>query len=343
MPIVTGELSASLRSATVEVDAGVGQREQRHHDEARPGMQPVLQALVGRDRRGQAALRDIRELGRGLLAKGARQLGRALQIAARRRVGARHQPDRQAGDDRVDARPKHRQPHPDAHEHGPGLAPAAREPQCHEHREQRERDREREQRNAIAVGEGDDEQRTEIVDDRERQQEHAQPRRTGGRDERKRAEGERRVGGHRRPPSPRAGAAGVDREVHADAQRHAAQGCDHRDRDAAPLAQLAEVELTLGLQADDEEEQRHQPFIHPLAQAPRQGVLAQAERQSRAPQRFIGVRPGRVGPQQRRERRADEHRRPTGLGAQKVPYRRAEIASPGRAAGGVAGPGAGDG
>ena len=35
---------------------------------------------------------------------------------------------------------------------------------------------------------------------------------------------------------------------------------------AAALAQLAEVELALGLEADDEEEERHQALVDPVAQ-----------------------------------------------------------------------------
>ncbi len=38
---------------------------------------------------------------------------------------------------------------------------------------------------------------------------------------------------------------------------------------APALAQLAEVELALGLQPDDEEEERHQPLVDPVAQVGR--------------------------------------------------------------------------
>ena len=38
---------------------------------------------------------------------------------------------------------------------------------------------------------------------------------------------------------------------------------------APALAQLAEVELALGLQPDDEEEERHQSLVDPVAQVHR--------------------------------------------------------------------------
>ena len=39
-----------------------------------------------------------------------------------------------------------------------------------------------------------------------------------------------------------------------------------RQRDAAALAQLAEVELAPRLEPDDEEEERHQAAVQPLAE-----------------------------------------------------------------------------
>ena len=80
----------------VDRDPRVREREQRHDHQARPRVQPELQPLVRRDRRGEAGARGVGELGRRLLAERARQLGAALEVVARRRIGARHQPDREA-------------------------------------------------------------------------------------------------------------------------------------------------------------------------------------------------------------------------------------------------------
>ena len=40
----------------------------------------------------------------------------------------------------------------------------------------------------------------------------------------------------------------------------------NRNRQALALAQLADVELALCLQPDDEEEERHQPLVDPVAE-----------------------------------------------------------------------------
>ncbi len=104
IPHVIGEVTAALSSVAGHVDARVGEREQRHDHVARPRVQLVLEPFVGRDRRQQALLRRPRELRRRLLAKLPGQRGRPLEVLAGRRVRARAEPDREAGDHRVDAR-----------------------------------------------------------------------------------------------------------------------------------------------------------------------------------------------------------------------------------------------
>ncbi len=99
-------------------------------------------------------------------------------------------------------------------------------------------------------------------------------------DEREQAERERRVGRHRHAPAVRRGAAGVEREVDRDRHGHAAErrpatGSDDRP----PLAQLAEVELAPRLEADDEEEERHQAAVHPVAQVQRDADAAEVDRE----------------------------------------------------------------
>ena len=63
--------------------------------------------------------------------------------------------------------------------------------------------------------------------------------------------------------------AGVEGEVDRDGDGHAADPGQERQREPPPLAQLAEVELAPRLQPDDEEEERHQAAVHPLAQIER--------------------------------------------------------------------------
>ncbi len=119
----------------------------------------------------------------------------------------------------------------------------------------------------MGVDDGDHDERAEVIDDRERQQEHTQPRGGARREQREGAERQGGVGGHRGAPAARTRATGVERQVDRDGHRHAANRRKHRDRQTAPLAQLAQIELALCLEANDEEEERHQPFVDPVAQA----------------------------------------------------------------------------
>jgi hypothetical protein len=128
----------------------------------------------------------------------------------------------------------------------------------------------------------------------------------------------------------RAVAAGVDHQVGDGGEGHAADRGHRWDRQPAPLAQLAEVELALGLEPDLEEEQRHQPLVDPAAQVGGQLVVAEGDRQARRPHVVIGA--ADVGPHERHQRGADENDRAAGLGVHPAAHRRAEVALPGGAA-----------
>ena len=60
-----------------------------------------------------------------------------------------------------------------------------------------------------------------------------------------------------------------------------------RQSEPPSLPQLAEVELAPRLEPDDEEEERHQPAVHPLAQVERDAVSAELDRERRLPQRVV--------------------------------------------------------
>ena len=120
-----------------------------------------------------------------------------------------------------------------------------------------------------------------------------------GGEEPERAERERGVGRHRRAPAARAVAARVERQEDRDRHRHAAERGGHGDPDPPPLAQLAQVELALGLEPDDEEVERHQALVDPLAQLVRDARAADPDRELGRPHRLVGVRPRRVRPHER--------------------------------------------
>ena len=271
----------------VDLDARVREREQGHDHEARPGMEPVLKALVRRDRRGHAKLSRTRELRRGLLAERARELGHALESRAPGRVGARDQTDGKAGYHRVDARLEKRDPEAGAEDRdGRPTHRGWREAKRDQRGEERRRQGQRDQLDVLGVDGRDHEQGDQVVDHQQRKEAHPQP--LGSRcDQGEYAERERRVGRHRGAPALRSRAAGVEGEVDQHGHRHATRGGERGQREALPLPKRSEVELPLGLQPDDQEEERHQALVDPLPQVERDPVPAELNRELRGPDRLV--------------------------------------------------------
>ena len=119
---------------------------------------------------------------------------------------------------------------------------------------------------AAGEGNGDDDQRHQVVDDGHGEDEGAQAGGVARPDEREHPQRERGVGGHRRAPGAVRSPARVDRQEDGDRDDHPAQPGHDRQHQPAAVAQVAEVELAARLQADDEEEQRHEPVVDPVAQ-----------------------------------------------------------------------------
>src|ERR687884_120862 len=91
------------------------------------------------------------------------------------------------------------------------------------------------------------------------------------------------------------------------------------------LAQLAEVELAPRLEPDDEEEERHQAAVHPVAQVERDTRAAEVDREPRRPDRVVGARVD-VHPDERGGRGGEQDGGAARLGAQELPQRRLEAA-----------------
>ena len=105
-------------------------------------------------------------------------------------------------------------------------------------------------------------------------------------EQRQHAEGEGDVGRHRDAPAARSGSPGADDgEVDQRRQHRAADGRGDRQRGPADRRQLADEHLALDLEADDEEEDRHQPVVDPVEQRQRERDVADADGQVRRPQR----------------------------------------------------------
>ena len=102
-----------------------------------------------------------------------------------------------------------------------------------------------------------------------------------------------------------------------------------RQREPPPLAQLAEVELAPRLEPDDEEEERHQAAVDPLAQVERDAGVAEVDRERRRPERVVRRRVD-VHPDERGDRRGEQDRGAAGLRAQELAQRRLEAPRPRR-------------
>ena len=88
-----------------------------------------------------------------------------------------------------------------------------------------------------------------------------------------------------------------------------ADRAERRHHQAAAIGQLADRDLPPHLEADDEEEQHHQAVVDPVPQVLGVVPVADADAELRVPQRRVRVRPGRVGPDQRDDRRREQQAR----------------------------------
>jgi hypothetical protein len=316
------------QQAAIDVDARVGEREEWHHDEARPGVQAILHPLVGRDRQCDPALGRASELGRRLLAERARELHDLLELGPCGRVGARHEANRKAADHRIDPRLVQRDPQADAeHRRSRGAPRVGREAQgCHGH-EQSAGDQQRQDGDGVGVDDRDHGQRHKVVEDREREQPYPQAGPPGCH-EREDAQSERRVGRHRGAPAVGRVAAPIEREIDPHRDGHAAERGHNRDRHAPPVAQLSHVELPPGLESYHEEEERHEPFVDPMTQVHGDARILQPDRELCGPHRLVGMWPRRVGPDERGDGGQQQRHGSTRFGAQEVTQRCAEVASP---------------
>ena len=91
------------------------------------------------------------------------------------------------------------------------------------------------------------------------------------------ADRERDVGRHRHAPADDAGLAEVEPDVDQRRDHHAAERADGRQGGALPAGELADQELALDLQADDEEEHRHQHVVDPVRQRELEAERADVE------------------------------------------------------------------
>ena len=260
---------APRQEAAVDRDPGVREREQRHDHVARPGVKQLLQPFVERRRGPDLHSGHACQLRGGLLPELSEPFCRSFETGARSRVGVNEEPHREADDDRLDARLEQGHPGggPKDRADEPPLDPEATRDE--DGREEPDGGEERQDAKRLGVDGRDDDERDDVVHHDDREHERPQPIGKTRADERQQAEREGRVGRHGDPPAARGRAAGVEGEIDADGRRHPADPGQQRQREPPPLPQLAQVELPPRLEADDEEEERHQPAVHPVAKIQR--------------------------------------------------------------------------
>jgi hypothetical protein len=89
------------------------------------------------------------------------------------------------------------------------------------------------------------------------------------------------------PPAVNRWLPGVEDEVDADRTDHPSNAGKHRQHDSRTITELADVELAASLEADDEEEEGHQPAVDPAAQVHRDGMAGERDRQVRVPNALV--------------------------------------------------------
>jgi hypothetical protein len=190
-----------------------------------------------------------------------------------------------------------------------------------EHRDRREPDPARHQRghvDARAVAERDDEDRADVVGDREREQHDAEPGRHAGAEERHAADDEGDVGGHRDAPAVRGLTSRLEREVDRRRHHHAADRRHQRQHRLAGLPQLAEHQLALHLQADDEEEEHHQAVVDPVLERVLEAERPDADAGLRPPEVVEALGERRVGEREGHRRAGEQHQAPRRLDVQET-------------------------
>jgi hypothetical protein len=230
----------------------------------------------------------------------------------------RQQAEDHAGEGRMDTGGVHAGPHHDAGQH---VHARGADPDRLEHHDGGDAGADRDQplgRDPRRVEDGDDQDRPDVVDHRERQQQHAQRWRHPPAQQRQDADREGDVGRHRHAPAAAAGAAGVERGIDDGRRQHAAHRGEQRQRRPAQVAELSLVHLAPDLEAHDEEEDRHQAVVDPEVQRPGERPGADRERGVGVPQGVIGAGPRRVGPDHRDRGGGDQRDAAGGLDRQEA-------------------------
>jgi hypothetical protein len=151
------------------------------------------------------------------------------------------------------------------------------------------------------VENGDDHDCHDVVDNGKRSQEDLQPQWDAVTKESQHAEGEGDVGRHGDAPTGSSRRTPVQQAVDHGRDEHTTERGNGRQGRASGRGQLADKQLALDLQTNDEEKDRHQPVVDPMMKRHREMEMDRPERKLGRPHCVVGLTPRCVGPEQRDE------------------------------------------
>ena len=135
------------------------------------------------------------------------------------------------------------------------------------------------QGDAAGIRDGNHDDRADVVDHGDAQKKRPDGLWHPASQYRQHREREGDIGGHRNAPARLHGRAGIDGQVDAGGEDHAAQGSGQWQCGRAAVRQLADRQLPLDLQPDEQEEQEHERVIHHGQQVGGEYVIAQPQRE----------------------------------------------------------------
>ena len=203
----------------------------------------------------------------------------------------------------VDEEPQH-----DAKQQIDDQAPHAGVIQRDQHGEHHPGTGDRVPRNSAAVEQGNHQDRTHVIDDRERREEDLEAGGGARRDDRQGPQREGNVGGHRNRPATGRNTPIVGRHVEQGGKNHPTDSGGNRQRSLARRRQFPRDGFTLYLEPHEQKEHRHEGVVDPLVERQRHAVAAHGDADGRRPQSVIGIGPARVGDNQCRAGTHDQER-----------------------------------
>ena len=164
----------------------------------------------------------------------------------------------------------------------------------------------------VEHGQGHD--RSDVVGHGQRQEEEAEPAWDAPPQEGQCPQGKGDVGGHWYPPALAAGRVVVDGEIDQGGAGHPAE-CPHHGHDRRlPIGQGADPSFTSNLQPDHQEEDGHDPAVHPPPHRRQAGKVPASYSGTVFPHLFVGGLHWAVGPYQRSQAGHREGQAPYDLG-----------------------------